>query len=196
MVLQGAQQPNIQVTGSNIPPPTADPVTATVVNNGRVANSGSFNYTTTKQGGYAIVFDNTFSTTAAKSINATYYVAGSKFIKSFIVAPGHSQDYSYVLAANVKMYGKFNVTGGGTNDIDFFIAVTTCTSTATFSFTLVNLSSVNGLATVTLTVDGLPQWSNRYYVPGGAQVPGGGGLPISDCNAHILKLSITSQDKA
>ena len=50
LIYQAAQQPNIQATGVNIPQSTTNPQTSTVVNDGRVANSGSFDYTVTLSG--------------------------------------------------------------------------------------------------------------------------------------------------
>lgn len=195
-VYQAAQQPNIQATAINIAQPAASPRTANALDDGRVSNSGSFDYTTGQSGTYILVFDNSFSTFSTKSVGVTYNVAGSDQTRSFSVPPGTTQQISYNLATGQRIHGSFTIAGGSGNDINFYITASTCSETVSFSFTLVNPGPASGFATVHFTVDGQTQWSNRYLVPNGGQVPATGSVTLPDCNSHTMNIVVSAQEKA
>ena len=195
-VYQAAQQPNIQATAISIGQPVMDPRVTTVLNDGRVSNSGSFDYTSVLPGTYTLVFDNSFSTFSSKSVSVTYTAAGAPHSQSFVVAPGNAEDISNTLLANQALVGSFAVSGGSGNDVDFSITASTCTQTVNFSFTLVNPGQANGFAIVHLTVDGQSQWSNRYFVSQGQQVAGSGSLTLTDCKTHTFNVLVSAQEKA
>jgi hypothetical protein len=92
--------------------------------------------------------------------------------------------------------GSFQVSGGGGNDINFYIQGETCTESISFSFTLVNSGTANGYSTVNLQSDGNQAWSNRYFVQQGQQVTENGAATLSDCNSHTFTVVVTQQQKA
>jgi hypothetical protein len=153
-VYQASQQPNIQATAIVIGQPITDPRLSTVLDDGRVANSASFGYTTVLPGTYTLVFENSFSTFSSKSVYATYTAAGATHTQSFAVSAGSAQNIANNLLANQVLSGSFTVTGGSGNDVNFYITASTCTQTVTFSFSLVNPGAANGFATVHFNVDG------------------------------------------
>ncbi len=195
-IYQASQQPNIQATAVSIGQPVTDPRLTNVVNDGRVSNSGSFTYTTTLPGTYSLVFDNSFSTFSSKSVSVAYTVAGATHTQSFAVSPGTSKAISLNLSTDQTLSGTFTIAGGSGNDVDFSITASTCTETVSVSFTLVNPGQADGFATVHITADGQSQWSNRYLVPHGQQVPGNGSVTLTDCNTHTFNVVVSSQEKA
>jgi hypothetical protein len=195
-VYQASQLPNIQATAIVIGHPVTDPILSTVLDDGRVANSASFGYTTVLPGTYTLVFDNSFSTFSSKSVYATYTAAGATHTQSFVVSAGNAQNIANNLSANQVLSGSFTVTGGSGNDVNFYITASTCTQTVTFSFTLVNPGAANGFATVHFNVDGQSQWSNRYLVSQSQQVPGSGSVTLPDCGTHTYGVLVSSQEKA
>ncbi len=196
VIYRTSQQPNIQATAINIGSPITDPRFGNVVNDGRVVNSASFDYTTSLPGTYSLVWDNSFSVFTSKSVSVTYTVSGSTHTQSFTVQPGHSEELSFNLGVQDRIYGNFAVSGGS-NDVNFHITAQTCTQTVSFSFTLVNPGNANGFATARLTEDGHDApWSNRYYVPQGGQVQGGGTITLPDCGSHIFNVVVSTQEKA
>lgn len=196
VIYRAAQQPNIQVTEVNVPQGTAHPRSSTVVDKGTVVNSGTFDYTTTLPGTYALIFDNSFSIFSSKSVSVTYTVAGTSDAKSFVVNPGNVERLSFDLSAGQRLSGSFAVSGGSGNDVVFSITARTCTQTVSFSFTLVNSGSANGYATVQFQVDGQTMWTNRYFVAEGQQLPKTGSVDLSDCNGHIYNVVISLTEKA
>ena len=175
LIYQAAQQPNIQAT-SIIPQATKNPRLSIPVNEHIVANSGTFDYTTTLAGTYVLTFDNSFSTFSSKSISVSYTAAGTSATKSFAVEGGNTETISFNLSTGDRLYGSFTVSGGSGNDIAFYITAQTCTQTVDFSFTLVNSGSANGYATVHFQSDGTSVWSNRYYVAKGELLPESGSV--------------------
>jgi hypothetical protein len=196
VVYQAAQQPNIHVTAINIPQGTTNPQSSTVADNGRVANSGTFDYTTTLPGTYAITFDNSFSTFSSKSVSVSYTAAGASGSKSFVVGAGNVETVSFTLSTGDRLYGSFSVSGGSGNDINFYITAQTCTQTVNFSFTLVNSGSANGYATVEFQSDGTVLWTNHYYVAQGQQLPERGNVGLSDCSGHNYNILISQTQKS
>ncbi len=195
-IYQDSLQPNIQATAVNIGTPSTSPSSSTAVDDGRVTSPGSFDYTTSLPGTYALVWDNSFSVFTSKSVSVSYTVSGSTHTQSFTVQPGTSQELSFSLGTGDRIYGNFAVSGGS-NDVNFYITAQTCTETVSFSFTLVNPGNANGFATARLLEDGKDTtWSNRYYVPQGGQTQGAGTVTFPDCSSHILSVSISTQEKA
>lgn len=196
VIYQVAQQPNIQATAINIPASTTNPQSSTVVNEGTVSNSGSFDYSTPLYGTYALVFDNTFSTFSSKSVSVSYaatgYQGGSR---SFLVNPGTTQSITFNLKPGDEISGSFSVSGGSGNDVDFYITAETCSQTIDFSFTLVNSGSANGYATVQFQADGQSYWSNKFFVVPGQQLPETGSVVLSDCNSHNYQVIVTQINK-
>lgn len=192
---EAARQPNIQATSINIQP-TSDPRYSTVVNDGIVANSATFDYSAPLSGTYTLVFDNSFSTFSSKSVSLTYTVSGASHTQSFVVSAGDAQKFSLNLNTGVEISGSFSVSGGSGNDIEFYITARTCTQTVNFSFTLVNSGDSNGYATVHFTADGLTYWTNRYYVPQSQQVTESGNVILGDCSGHVENIVVTQQEKA
>ncbi len=194
-IYQDSLQPNIQATAVNIGTPSMNPSSSTPVDNGRVTSPGTFDYTTSLPGTYALVWDNTFSVITSKSVSVTYTVSGSAHTQSFTVQAGHSYELSFNLGTGDRMYGNFAISGGA-NDVNFYITAQTCSETVSFSFTLVNPGNANGFATARLLEDGKDTtWSNRYYVPQGGQAQGSGALDLPDCASHVLSVSISTQEK-
>lgn len=196
LIYQAAQQPNIQATSINVPQSTTYPRSSTVVNNGVVSNSGSFDYTATLPGGYAVTFDNGFSTFSSKSVSVSYNVAGTSYTKSLVVSAGTSESLSFTMSTGERLYGTFTVSGGSGNDVDFYIVAQTCTQTVSFSFTLVNSGSANGYASVQFHSDGTALWTNRYYVAQGQQIPESGSVSLSDCSAHSYQIVVSQTQKS
>jgi hypothetical protein len=195
-VYQASFQPNIQATAVDIGTPSMSPSSSRALDDGRVISPVSFDYTTSLPGTYALVWDNSFSVFTSKSVSVTYTVSGSTHTQSFTVQPGTSQELSFSLETGDRIYGNFAVSGGS-NDVNFYITAQTCTETVTFSFTLVNPGNANGFATARLTKDGQDTtWSNRYYVPQGGQVPGGGTVTLPDCATHVFNVAVSTQEKA
>ncbi len=195
-IYQASLQPNIQATAISIGTPTTDPRFGNAVNDGRVTNSVSFDYTTSLPGTYVLVWDNSFSIFTSKSVSVTYMVSGSTHTQSFTVQPGHSEQLSFNLGTGDRIYGNFAVSGGS-NDVNFYITAQTCIQTVGFSFILVNPGNANGFATVRLTEDGQDTtWSNRYLVPQSGNVQGSGTVTLPDCGSHILNVVVSSQEKA
>ncbi len=195
-IYQASFQPNIQATAVSIGMPSTSPSSSRAVDDGRVTSPGSFDYTTSLPGTYALVWDNSFSVITSKSVSVTYTVSGSSHTQSFTVKPGTYQELSFSLGTGDRIYGNFAVSGGS-NDVNFYITAQTCTETVGFSFTLVNPGNANGFATARLLEDGKDTtWSNRYYVPQGGQAQGGGTVTLPDCASHILSVSISTQEKA
>jgi hypothetical protein len=87
-IYQDSLQPNIQATAVNIGTPSTSPSSSTAVNDGRVTSPGSFDYTTSLPGTYALVWDNSFSVFTSKSVSVSYTVSGSTHTQSFTVQPG------------------------------------------------------------------------------------------------------------
>jgi hypothetical protein len=195
VIYQAAQQPNIQATSVNIPQATSNPQSSTVVNGGMVANSGTFDYTTTLPGKYVLVFDNSFSVFSSKSVSVSYTAAGTSGTKSFVVSAGNSETISFTLTTGQRLYGSFTVSGGSGNDVDFYVTAQTCTQTVNFSFTLVNSGSANGYATVRFQSDGTSIWSNRYYVAQGQQLPESGNVVLPDCSGHAYNIVVSQTEK-
>ena len=195
LIYQAAQQPNIQVTNINIPQATAIPRTSTVVDGGRVVNSGTFDYTTTLPGTYTLVFDNSFSVFSSKSVAVSFTVAGASDSNSFVVQPGNVANLDFTLTAGNRLTGTFSVSGGSGDDIDFYVTARTCTQTVNFSFVLVNSGSANGYATVQFQVDGQAFWTNRYFVAQGQQLPENGSVVLSDCNGHAYNIVVSKTEK-
>jgi len=195
VVYQAAQQPNIQATSINIPQAITNPQYSIPVNDHIVANSGTFDYTTTLPGTYVLTFDNSFSTFSSKSVSVSYTAAGISATKSFVVSGGNTEELSFTLSNGDRLYGSFSVSGGSGNDIAFYITAQTCTQTVSFSFYLVNSGSANGYATVHFQSDGTSIWSNRYYVGQGQQLPENGSVVLSDCSAHTYNILISQTQK-
>jgi len=195
-IYQDSLQPNIQATAVNIGTPSMNPSSSTPVDDGRVTSPGSFDYTASLPGTYALVWDNSFSVFTSKSVSVTYTVSGSTHSQSFTVQPSHSSELSFNLGTGDRIFGNFAVSGGS-NDVNFYINAQTCSETVSFSFTLVNPGNSNGFATVQLLEGGKDTtWSNRYYVPQGGQVQGSGTVTLPDCASHILSVNISTQEKA
>ncbi len=196
LIYQAAQQPNIQATAIDIPPRTANPRTSTVVDERRIANSGGFDYTTTLPGTYSLVFDNSFSVFASKSVSVSYSAGGSSSTRSLEVEPGLVATLSFTLTAGQRLSGTVTVSGGSGNDIDFYITAETCTQRVNFAFVLVNSGNANGYATVEFQVDGQVFWTNRYFVTQGQQLPVSGNVVLSDCSGHVYNVVVSRTDKA
>lgn len=196
-IYYAAQQPNIQATAVNVPPSTTNPQFSTVVNEGTVADSGTFDYTASQVGTYELVFDNTFSTFSSKSVSVSYsatgYQSGSK---PFNVNPGNTQGLTFNLNSGDRLSGSFSVSGGSGNDVDFYITAKTCTQTVNFSFTLVNSGSASGYATVQFTFDGQSYWSNQFFVSSGQQITETGSIVLSDCNSHNYEVVVSQVSKS
>jgi hypothetical protein len=195
VIYQASQQPNIQATTINIPQATTSPQSSTVVNGGRVANSGTFDYTVTLPGAYAIAFDNSFSTFSSKSVSVSYTAAGTSGSKTLTVSAGNVETVSFTLSKGDRLYGSFSVAGGSGSDIDFYITAQTCTQTLNFSFTLVNSGSANGYATVRFQSDGTSIWSNHYYIAQGQQLPESGSVVLPDCSGHSYNIVVSQTQK-
>ena len=203
LIYQAAQQPNIQATAIDIPPRAANPRTSTVINEGVVAGSGTFDHTTTLPGTYALVFDNSFSVFASKSVSVHYRVCPDynscpaiTTTQAFVVDAGYSHKLSFTLTTGQRLSGSFSVSGGSGNDVEFYITAETCTQTVNFSFILVNSGSANGYATIQFQVDGQVFWTNRYFVTQGQQLPVSGSAVLSDCSGHVYNVLVSRTDKA
>src|SRR6266852_6060848 len=122
-IYQASFQPNNQATAVSIGTPSTSPSSSRAVDDGRVTSPGSFDYTT--------------------SLPGTYAVSGSSHTQSFTVKPGTYQELSFSLSTDDRIYGNFAVSGGS-NDLNFYITAQTCTETVVFSFTLVNPGNANG----------------------------------------------------
>lgn len=196
-------QPDIQVTNISVPTPAQNPQSAVVVDEGRVSNSGSFDYTSNLIGTYDMVFDNSFSIISAKQVAVNYSFGGTSESASFSVPAGTTQPCCGMgLSPNERLNGTFQVSGGSGNDINFEIVASTCTQNVTFSFTLVNAGASSGFANVSLRaggsllgVSGASFWSNRYYVPAGQSVPESGQISIPDCRPSSFSVIVVSVSK-
>src|SRR6266852_7050363 len=111
-IYQDSLQPNIQATAVNIGTPSTNPSSSTPVDDGRVTSPGSFDYTTSLPGTYALVWDNSFSVITSKSVSVTYTVSGSSHTQSFTVKPGTYQELSFSLSTGDRIYGNFAVSVG------------------------------------------------------------------------------------
>jgi hypothetical protein len=187
-----SQQPNIQVTNLQLGSPQTSPQTSPIQNQGRVATSGSFSYTTTVNGVVYLEFDNSFSTVTTKQVSISYAAAGASQSGSFSVSAGQVYTVQVPLNNGQSVSGTFTVSGGSGNDIDFYIDQYTCSQTVSFSLVLVNSGSANGYATVVLTTDnGIQAYNNKYFVQQGQQEPVSGSAVIPDCASHTLTPSVT-----
>lgn len=192
-----AKQPNIQATKVSFSP-SNQPISTTVVSDGRVSRSHAFSYTATHPGTYMLVFDNSFSTISTKSVELSYRAAGQGLSVAFEIPPGTSkfQAIDVELAGEV-VSGSFTIFGGSGNDVEFQIITSRCElQRVSFQFTLVNGGTTDGFASVILLVDGkLSDWSNKYYVPQGQQVLETGTAILNDCDKHNFSLEV-SQTKS
>ncbi len=196
-IYQSSLRPNIQTTSVAIGASSTHPQTTRVLDDGRVANQGSFDYTTTLPGTYSLYFDNSFSIISDKSVSVSYATGSTSDSKSFSVSPGAAQYIYFNLDQNARITGTFTVSGGSGNDVNFYITAATCTQTIPFSFTLVNPGQADGFANVHLLVDGnQANWSNRYFVAHGQQVPESGSVTLNECSMHTLSVVVDSQEKA
>ncbi len=195
VIYRASQQPSIQVTAVNIPQGTANPQSWTPVNYGRVISSLSFDYSTSAPGNYSLVFNNSLSAAISKSISVSYSAAGTSGAKSFAMNPSESQTLSFTLKTGDRLFGSFNVTGGG-NDINFYITGQTCYQVINFYFTLVNSGSASGYASVEFLVDGQEKFHNGFLVAAGQHISEGGSVGIADCGSHNYAVVLVGVDKA
>lgn len=193
---QNSLQPNVSVTNTDIGQPSQTPASATVVNDGRVSSSGSFNYAATLDGSYVLTFDNTFSTFSSKSVYVTYTAGSAQSTATTLNVPaGQVQDISVQSTAGQSITGSFSVSGGSGNDVNFEITANTCSETIPFSYDLANSGSASGNVTSSFQSDGQQVWSHVDLVSPGQQVPVSGTAQLANCASHNFTIAITSQQK-
>jgi hypothetical protein len=194
---QSSLQPNVHVTNTNIGQPSQTPASATVVSDGRVSGSGSFNYAATLDGSYVLTFDNSFSTFSSKTVDVTYTAGSAQSTTTTLNVPaGQAQVISVQLTAGQNISGSFSVSGGSGNDVDFDITANTCSETIPFSYDLANTGSVSGNVTSSFQSDGQQIWSHNDLVSPGQQVPVSGTAQLANCATHNFTIAITSQQRA
>lgn len=185
-------QPNVQVTDLVVATPVLSPQNTTVINDGRVSSSGSFDYTASLVGTYDLVFDNSFSIISTKQVAVNYDAGGSPNSASFSVPAGDYYSLPIPLAPNEQLSGTFEVSGGSGNDVNFYIQANTCSQAVSFSFTLANAGSAGGFANVSLSAGGHAFWTDRFYAPAGQNSPESGQVTIQDCVARSYSIVINS----
>jgi hypothetical protein len=194
---QNSLQPSVSVTNTNIGQPSQTPASATVVNDGRVSSSGSFNYAATLDGSYVLTFDNSFSTFSSKSVYVTYTAGSAPSTTTTLNVPaGQAQQISVQLTAGQSISGSFSVSGGSGNDVNFEMTANTCSETIPFSYDLANTGSASGNVTSSFQSDGQQIWSQNDLVSPGQQVPITGTAQLANCATHNFTIVTTSQQKA
>jgi hypothetical protein len=188
-------QPNVQVTTTTVYPPVVHPLTINLLAEGRVAGMGSFNYVPVDRSGeYVLSFRNGFQ--SDRFINVSYTTQWPDYLwTTFSLGPGESRTVQVHVNSGQQLGGDFWVTGDSGDDINFGIVGYTCTEDVSFSFFLINTGTADGHAEVAFTVDGVPAWSDTYFVPVGSSVPVSGSVTVENCATHNFNIVIMRQYK-
>jgi len=187
-------QPNMEVSDLNV---STNPNNQfmKVLDQGRVSESGHFHYTSPQDSSYYIVFSNDFSIISTKYVSVSYTDKGQSFTRTFEVPAGAYKSIPVYAYSGQSVDGSFIVSGGSGNDVDFYIATSTCSQTISFTFNLSNYGPVNGNAEVTLQSDGTSIWSNSYFVESQKRISESGSTIMLDCNQHHFKMVVSSQKR-
>jgi len=184
---------NILLSDVNITP-TNDEKEVTVVDQGRVSNSGSFNYTSKDGGLYELIFGNGFLLESTKYVGLDYTDKGTPYQENFSIPAGEYKRITAYAYPGKTINGNFQVSGGPDNDVSFFITTIDCKQYVKFSFTLFNSGHEDGKAVVKLLADNHPIWLNDYDVKAEEKVTGGPQwyekVMIPDCNKHLFEIEI------
>ena len=153
--------------------------------------SYSFNYTAKEPGTYEMYFVNAWENQDPVFISLEYSAPQRNMKAEALSIPYKSQmQFTEILEANESIRGNFNVTGHPNQGILFGLNLPKCSQSVSFSFYLANTGQESRSTSVELVANGVPVWSNSYFVESGRLVADSGTAAVDDCTEHSYNLQL------